>query len=79
MRDVIELFSIIVGVVFCILLSTFLLILGFNYIDCSALEKTGYKTQFYWGKCMVQVDGKYVPKEYVFGNVNEFRVKGEMK
>ena len=48
---------------------------GIDYLDCRGFQKgTGIETRYEWG-CYANVDGKWIPKAYAFGNVNEFRIK----
>jgi len=48
---------------------------GIDYLDCRGFQKgTGIETRYEWG-CYANVDGRWVPKEYAFGNANEFRIK----
>lgn len=47
-----------------------------TYIHCSSFaEGTGYPTKQVKLSCYAQVDGKWVPKNYVFGRANEIRIQ----
>jgi hypothetical protein len=49
-----------------------------DYIKCSGFERsTGITTLWNFG-CYANVDGKWVPQEYVYGNAHELR-KGKDK
>jgi hypothetical protein len=46
-----------------------------DYLDCSGFERgTGIKTRWSFG-CYAEVNGKWVPKQYAFGDAHEVRVK----
>lgn len=48
---------------------------GLDYADCRGFESgTGIKTKWAWS-CYAEVDGKWVPKQYAFGEAHEVRVK----
>lgn len=48
---------------------------GIDYISCRGFANgTGIETRWEWG-CYARMDGKWVPKEYVFGSAHEVRLK----
>ncbi len=48
---------------------------GVNYLDCRGFQSgTGIPTKWEWG-CYAQVDGRWVPKDYAFGDAHELRHK----
>lgn len=47
-------------------------------IDCSGFETaTGTKTEYHGFTCYAQVQGQWVPKQYVFGDAHEVRLKAK--
>ena len=55
------------------------LVVSVNYASCKGFESgTGIETKWKFG-CYANVDGNWLPAEYVFGDVNELRIKGEQK
>lgn len=54
------------------------LLIGVDYLDCRGFAETGYEVKWNWG-CYAKVDGKWLPKKYVFGEANEIRLKKEGK
>ena len=75
MNDFLEFFIpsiIFLIVLFCSIGGFFV---GADYLDCRGFEKgTGIETRWEWG-CYAKVDGKWIPKSYVFGQANEVRIK----
>ena len=48
---------------------------GVDYLNCSGLQTgTGIPTRWSWG-CYAQVNGRWVPSKYVFGDAHELRIK----
>ena len=55
------------------------LVVSVNYASCKGFESgTGIETKWKFG-CYANVNGEWLPAEYVFGDVNELRIKGEQK
>ena len=75
MRDFMEFFVpllLMLGVLLILLVGVFVSV---DYLDCRGFNKgTGIETKWSWG-CYANVDGKWVPKAYAFGNAHEVRVK----
>jgi hypothetical protein len=74
-RDVIELlipiFIILVGgMVFFVVL-----FMGIDYATCKGFGAATETSVRYSFGCYVEVDGKFVPREYVYGNAHELRHK----
>jgi hypothetical protein len=64
-------------IVACVILGAVGIFSGIDYTDCHYFEKaTGNKTKWSFG-CYVEMDGKYVPKKYFYGDVNELRIKAK--
>lgn len=48
---------------------------GIDYLSCRGFANgTGIETRYEWG-CYAKVNGKWVPKAYVFGSAHELRMK----
>jgi len=46
-------------------------------LDCGGFERaTGIETRWEWA-CYAKVDGKWIPKKFVFGDANELRIKSK--
>jgi len=76
MRDFIEMIVVIGGAMAIIFFAVCVPVYIADRVDCSGFqEATGIETQYSGLKCYAKVDGKFVPKEYVFGNAIEARVK----
>ena len=45
-----------------------------DYMTCRGFANTGYETRWEFG-CYAKVDGKWIPKDYVYGNAHEIRMK----
>lgn len=75
MNDLVE-FLIFIIILFAVVVGIFfVLIVGVDYLDCKGFKAgTGFETKWEWG-CYAKVDGKWIPKKYVFGDVNEVRIK----
>lgn len=74
-REFLVMLSVIAGVFLVILGSTFSMMFGASYIDCRSFgQVTGHNVRYAWG-CYVEVDGKFVPREYVYGSAHELRHK----
>ncbi len=55
--------------------ATIAIVAGIDYLSCRGFSKgTGIDTRWEWG-CYANVDGKWVPSEYVFGKAKELRIK----
>jgi hypothetical protein len=55
------------------------LTISISYASCKGFESgTGIETKWKFG-CYANVDGNWIPADYVFGDVNELRIKGEVK
>lgn len=53
----------------------FVFVTTISYLDCRGFANgTGIETRWAWG-CYANVDGRWVPSKYVFGETNEIRVK----
>ena len=82
MDDFINAIKVFLSVFFFIFLALAfiaLFALSISYASCKGFEDgTGIETKFEFG-CYANVDGKWLPAEYVFGDVNELRIKGELK
>ena len=66
---------------FVILIFAIFIIGGFalSSAQCKGFEEgTGIETKWKFG-CYANVNGNWLPAEYVFGDVNELRIKGEQK
>jgi hypothetical protein len=67
--------SFIFLLVVCVTLASLGVVSAIDYTDCHYFGKaTGNKTKWSFG-CYVEMDGKYVPKKYFYGDVNELRIK----
>lgn len=74
-EDIIILLIVPVCIFFMLMLGSFAVSAGIDYLDCRGFQKgTGIETRYEWG-CYANVDGRWVPKAYAFGSANEFRIK----
>jgi hypothetical protein len=79
MRDFIEdvVLPIVAGVVAMVLIICVICFIWYvtSYFDCKGFAKgTGYQTKFEWG-CYANVNGKWMPQQYVYGSAHELRMK----
>lgn len=75
MSDFLEFFAIIGSVIAFAIVTIIGLIAGTDYLDCRGFEQgTGIHTKWAWG-CYAEVNGKWIPKDYAFGDVHELRIK----
>lgn len=64
-----------IALMLLVFLGIFGIVTTIEYVDCLGFESgTGIKTKWAWG-CYAEVDGKWVPKQYAFGDAHELRVK----
>jgi hypothetical protein len=76
MREAIEMMFGVVAIVGGVMTIVFALIYGFDRYDCAAFERaTGVETKYEFG-CYAKQNGKWVPKEYVFGKKVKAEVSG---
>ena len=75
MNDMLE-FFVVFGIAIAVIFGgIFGLYATVDYMACRGFAKgTGMETRWEWG-CYAKVDGKWVPKEFVFGNAHDLRVK----
>lgn len=77
MREIIGIFAGLFGALGAVFTVMFGIAYVMDSLSCAGFQKgTGYETRYNLG-CYANVDGKWVPKEYVFGNANEIRITGE--
>lgn len=51
---------------------------AFGYLDCNGFgAATGLATRWNFSGCYAKVDNQWVPKQYVFGNAEELRIKAK--
>ena len=75
----IKFLSVFLIFVFSIFAFIGVLAISISYASCKGFESgTGIETKWKFG-CYANVNGEWLPAEYVFGDVNELRIKGEQK
>jgi len=76
MDDFIEFLGIMFVAIIAIVLAIFIPAYAFDRISCSGFESgTGHQTKYEGLQCFAKVDDQWVPKEYVFGDAKELRLK----
>ncbi len=75
MIDFLEGFLGLVMVLVVFGLGVFSFAVGVDYLGCRGFGNgTGYQVKYEWG-CYANVNGRWVPSKFVFGEANELRIK----
>ncbi len=76
MRDAFEMLFVIVAICGGFMAIVLSVLYGVDRYDCAAFEQaTGVETKYEFG-CYAKQNGKWVPKEYVFGKKIKAEVSG---
>lgn len=79
MKEFFEVFFFVVVAVIIVIGGIAGIVGAVDYLDCVGFESaTGTNTRWRF-ECYAEIDGKWVPKKYIFGDAYELRLKDKNK